>query len=120
MNMSTQVFSAKTNECVAVRFSGGTARGPMVQMEVTEFEFDDWKNVEVFEETNPDDVMFFGDWVEKMKAEGRTFVWDNAPRQNAMARDFENHRWPEMMKPMAESCRQRARECVKQMMRGNH
>jgi hypothetical protein len=118
--MATSVFDVRTNQVVAFRFAGGTVRGPMVQMEVTQFEFDDWKNVQVFEETNPDDVMFFGDWVEKMKSEGRTFVWDNAPRQNQMARDFENHRWPEMMSDMAANCRQRARDCAKQMMRGNH
>lgn len=117
--MSTSVNSVTTGDTVAFKFFGGKERGPMVQMEVTEHEFASFRSMQVSEETDPDSVETFGDWFDRMVREGRTVVWDNAHRNNEMARCFETNRFTnDAMKRMAEEFRTRARECVRQTMRG--
>ena len=114
--MATAVHRVDNHDEVAHRFFGGVVRGPMVQMEVTQFEFESMRNVIVVEETS-DVPMTFGEWFDSMVEAGRTVEWDNAHRQNEMARAFENHRFAEMMTKEAQQCRTRARECVRQTMR---
>ncbi|QIG68031.1 hypothetical protein EVB55_096 [Rhizobium phage RHph_Y68] len=118
--MATAVFTVDTNEQVAHRFFGGVETGPCVQMEVTRFEWQNWRNVMVVEETS-DTPERFEDWFNRMVAEGRNVQWDNAVRQNQMARSFEQNRFFESCESVrneAQRCRTRARDCVRQEMRG--
>ena len=114
--MASEVHDRDGN-VVAVRFAHRD--GPAVQMEVSEFEFPSWADVMVHEEASPREVRF-ADWVEEMRASGRNVMWDNAVRQNEMARNFENHRWADEMpgfRAAAVAARQRARVMVRDSMR---
>ncbi|AIK68354.1 hypothetical protein P10VF_141 [Rhizobium phage vB_RleM_P10VF] len=118
--MATAVFTTDTHEQVAHRFFGGVERGPCVQMEVTRFEWNKWKNTMVVEETSETPERF-EDWFNRMVSEGRNVQWDNAARQNEMARNFEQNRFFESCESVqqeAKKCRDRARDCVRQEMRG--
>lgn len=117
--MSTEVQVFGTEEVVAVRFFGGRSRGVMMQMEVNEVEWPAWQNVMVSVGGSEDPVRF-EDFVNEQVANGVTVVWDNAARQNQMAREFENSRFAEAMPDFFEAARQareRARVMVRDSMR---
>ena len=104
--MSTEF--THNEEVVAVRFCKN--RKAVVRMEVTESEFSSWKDV----------VVQGSDGSEMTVAEvcaGKEVFFDNAQRQNEMARQFENHRFNGVVDgfdEMAAECRSRAKECSKQ------
>ena len=111
--MATEFFTA-SGEHAATRFFGGKANGMSFQMEVTAAEWDAWKN-EMVAPFGSDDFRPFADWVE-----GARVVWDNAARQNQMARDMEGHRFAVEVPAMAEAAaaaRMRARRCARDSMR---
>ncbi|AKE44670.1 hypothetical protein AU106_gp039 [Sinorhizobium phage phiM9] len=117
--MSTEVCVSGSDEVVAVRFFGGRERGVMMQMEVNEVEWEAWRNVMVTF-GHSDEPVRFEDFVNEQMSNGVTVVWDNAARQNQMAREFENNRFASQMpvfQAMADQARQRARVMVRDSMR---
>lgn len=111
--MATQ-FTTRSGEVVATRFFGGKAHGVSFQMEVTEAEWAAWQNEMVAPEGSSDFVRF-ADAVANARV-----VWDNAARQNQMAREMEGHRFAAEVPAMAEAAfaaRMRARRCARDAMR---
>ena len=114
--MSTTVVN-QSNEVVATRMFGGRAVGVVVQMEVTATEWAAWQGVMVAEEGSTKFVRF-ADWV---AAQNATVVWDNAARQNEVARAMADSRFAvqdtdvaDMFRAAADSARARARDCARQ------
>lgn len=118
--MSTTIYTAD-DRMVAVRFFGGTATGPVVQLEITEAEMSAWADVPVTEEGYGDPVPL-AEWLAAQKAEIR---FDSAARRNASARVLEDHRWAAQddsdvslrLRAAAAAERQRARDCMRQTLR---
>lgn len=118
--MSTTIYT-QDDRIIAVRFFGGIATGPVVQLEITEAEMPAWAHVPVTEE-GYGEPRPFAEWLAAQTAEIR---FDSAARRNVSARILEDHRWAVQddsevslrLRATAAAERQRARDCARQALR---
>lgn len=112
--MSTDVVT-KNNEMVGVRRA--SVGGSKVWMDLTEKEYEAWKNVEVSLEHH-NDWKPMHEWVKVWDV-----VWETPKSLNDRAKQLENHRWANdgqvgsWMTKQATEYRMRARQATKDVMR---
>ena len=117
--MSTNV--EVNGEVVAVRFWGGTARGCVVEMQVTKTE---WEQVK-FAQASRDDqgpMVASAEMVVQSMCEDSNVerTWKTPAQFNADAREAEQHRFaasmPEFFGHVAQASRERAKEAAREQM----
>jgi hypothetical protein len=110
--MSTELN--RNEETVAVRSWGGVARGVVVQVLLTEREWQDWRDLEGDVQG---EVVVLGEQVSAWESEGATVSWETASSLNEGARELEDHRWADMVAGRAAELRLRARAAARDNMR---